>query len=281
MARDGKFTVVNPLDDDEGKSSPEPQQGPSGGEGQVKGSESVGGESNDPSDTGEQAGKDQPKSARRGQPDAPAADQGLGGGSKDYEGAPQGDEGDQTSSGGQGNEGGDQPKETKEQRRIRELEAELAKPEVRPEEEGGPKVVKSRRTKPESELSPEEKRIRELEDQLAKRRAKEIEDQPETLEQSEAGGEGILIHFVEDGFTAQGRIWYRGQELEFDKEGRAYDQTKDRNGDSWLDLSEDEQIDRYGKVYFKPGPWRGKDYDESNAQQAERRRNRAAPVVQG
>lgn len=115
--------------------------------------------------------------------------------------------------------------------------------------------------------------------------------------------EAIVIHFLEDGFTALGNVWYRGQELEFAPGCQAYRDTLDRNGRTWLDLRGDEmaQIDRWGKVMFRVGPWPGKpltavaeanfeplkplkegqslapSIDELSRAQAAATRNRAAP----
>lgn len=113
------------------------------------------------------------------------------------------------------------------------------------------------RPKPERELTPEQRRIRELEDLLARERGRKEPD--EELERP-GDGETIVIHFLEDGATAAGRVWVRGQELEFDPNGQAYADTVDRTGRSWLDLRFDEgaQMERWGKVMFRNGPWPGK-----------------------
>lgn len=153
---------------------------------------------------------------------------------------------------------------------IAALRAELARARTRPTDESG-------RPLSETQLSPQQREIRVLDDAVAKKRATDLDSAPEQFEA--ADGDSILIHFIEDGFTTQGRIWYRGQEVEFALDGAAYEQTKNRYGQSWLDLSEDDQLDMYGKIYFRRGPWRGKTYDEEQAAAAERKRNRAAPVV--
>lgn len=117
---------------------------------------------------------------------------------------------------------------------------------------------------PERELTPEQRRIRDLEDQLAQERGRK--DPEEELDQVEAGADGnILIHFLEDGFTALGKVWYRGQELEFTPGSGAYNDTRDRNGRTWLDLAGNDmaQIRRYGKVMFRTGPWPGLKLTES------------------
>lgn len=113
---------------------------------------------------------------------------------------------------------------------------------------------------PESELTPEQRRIRDLENQLAVERGKK-DPEVELEKPRKAGAPGnICIHFVEDGLSALGHIWVRGQELEFDPKGQAYKDTCDRNGNSWLDLVDDDsaQMERWGSVKFRRGPWPGK-----------------------
>jgi hypothetical protein len=172
--------------------------------------------------------------------------------------------------------------ETPAQKKIRELEEALAAP--------APEYTIA--GKPETELTEDEKKIRDLEDRLAKKRAAEMEAAP--LQYAEpAKGETLLIHFLEDGMTFSGQVWYRGQEVEFEVGGKAWEQQKDRNGKSWLDMVDDidAQFARYGKQMFARGPWRGKPWGDfshiSNPEEraeaeaaalAEARRNRAAPV---
>ncbi len=112
---------------------------------------------------------------------------------------------------------------------------------------------------PETQLSPEQRRIRDLENQLAQERGrKDPERVVETVDSSTA----FIIHVLEDGFTALGQVWYRGQEIPFDPAKGAYLDTFDRHGWSWLSLRNDDnaQINRYGKVMFREGPWPGKSY---------------------
>lgn len=133
---------------------------------------------------------------------------------------------------------------------------------------------------PAATLTLEQKRIRELEDQLAKANVRKLDNEDVTEYYAPATSDNrILIHFVEDGGTALGKIWARGQELEFDVPSEPYDGTKDRFGQSWLDFDENEQMRRYGKVRFRRGPWPGKPYEDNEAAQAERVRKRAAPKM--
>ncbi len=159
--------------------------------------------------------------------------------------------------------------------------------------------------KPEAELTADQKRIRELEDQLAQSQGKkELETVLEPLA-NPGSEENIIIHFLEDGFTALGQVFYRGMELEFEPGSQAYEDTKDRFGKSWLDMRNDEfeQVDRFGKIMFRVGLWPGQkgykggkfaalkslggdgrveapsDGELTAAEEAERRRARIAPTI--
>jgi hypothetical protein len=170
--------------------------------------------------------------------------------------------------------------ETPEQARIRELRATLARPATY-------------KAPVNKKLTPEQEEIRDLEDQVARKLSAEEENAP--VEFAAATGENtVLIHVVNDGFMAQGVTWYRGQEIEFDVEGEAYQQTLNKHGESWLDLRDDidGQYDKYGTQYFAAGPWRGRKWGDTSlatndeerkalelAAKAEMKRRRAAPLT--
>lgn len=157
---------------------------------------------------------------------------------------------------------------TPEQKELARLRAELEEEENRerthPTRNGAPL--------PEAELTPEQKEIRILQDRLAAKRAANISKASDNYEDQ---GDVKTIHFVRDGFTAQGRVWYTGQTVRFGV--TAYEQTKDKYGDSWLDLTESEQYAKYGKVYFREGVWAGAVYDDAVTAE-DSRRGYAAPV---
>lgn len=75
----------------------------------------------------------------------------------------------------------------------------------------------------------------------------------------------VTINFVEDGMTALGWSWYRGETLTVEKGTEEWDRTLFENADgdmvSWLELDEDEQIERWGDRFFRPGKWSGKGFD--------------------
>lgn len=116
---------------------------------------------------------------------------------------------------------------------------------------------------PEAQLSPEQRRIRELEDTLAKERGrKDVEPAAEQLAADVAAG-ALTIHFLEDGLTVFGKVFVRGEQRLIDDQ--AYAETRDRNGNSWLDVIDDDQaqITRWGKVMFRRGPWPGKKFTDA------------------
>jgi len=172
------------------------------------------------------------------------------------------------------------PAETPEQVRARELEEQLAAAEepVPPAQQYQAPVDEDGHPVPEDQLTPEQKRIRDLEHRLAVAQTRKLDSAAEELDELQEG-EGVLIHIVEDGFTAQGRVWYRGQEIEFVKGSRAYNQTFGRDGHSWLELDDAAQYDRFGKIYFRRGPWPGKPWPADASGQAEAQRARRAPLL--
>lgn len=116
------------------------------------------------------------------------------------------------------------------------------------------------------ELTAEQQEIKYLRDQLAKATGKK-DIEPVVDELAKPGdSNNILIHFLEDGLSALGQIWYRGQELEFELDSRAYKDTFDKLGRTWLDLRHDEfaQVERFGKIMFRNGPWPGKTYADAS-----------------
>lgn len=122
---------------------------------------------------------------------------------------------------------------------------------------------------PAPEPSEAEREIQRLRDELARLRGRRDEE-PEVVPIAQPGnGDNILIHFLEDGLSALGRVWYRGEELEFEVGSPAYKDTFNRRGQTWLDLRHDEfaQVERFGKIMFRSGPWPGKTYLDGKFEQ--------------
>lgn len=77
---------------------------------------------------------------------------------------------------------------------------------------------------------------------------------------AKSGAESITVNFVEDGFTALGKVWYRGEELTVQKGSEDWDKTL-TGGRSWLEFTEAQQEAAYGRRMFREGRWSGKKYE--------------------
>ncbi len=109
------------------------------------------------------------------------------------------------------------------------------------------------RPRPASQLSAEERAERDRQHAEALAAAQQFEAQQPQYQRSQ--GESILIHFVEDGFTFAGQVWYRGQEIEIGPDHPRWQEVL-----GWITLDKYAQIDRYGKQFFDHGPWPGRSY---------------------
>jgi hypothetical protein len=107
------------------------------------------------------------------------------------------------------------------------------------------------RPKPASQLTAEERAARDRQHAEALAAARQFEAQQPSYVPPE--GETVLIHFVEDGLTFAGQVWYRGQEIEIGPAHPRWEQAR-----QWILLDKYAQIERYGKQYFDRGPWPGR-----------------------
>jgi len=107
------------------------------------------------------------------------------------------------------------------------------------------------RPRPAAELTPAERAERERQHAEAIAAAAQFEAQPQQFVPAE--GEAVLIHFVADGLTAFGQVWYRGQELSI---GPDHPRWKEALG--WITLNRWQQIERWGQQKFDFGPWPGR-----------------------
>jgi hypothetical protein len=107
------------------------------------------------------------------------------------------------------------------------------------------------RPRPATELSPAEKAERERAHAEAVAAAARFERAPQQFVPAE--GEAVLIHFVADGLTAFGQVWYRGQELAI---GPDHPRWAEALG--WITLDRYQQVDRWGEQKFDFGPWPGR-----------------------
>ncbi len=113
----------------------------------------------------------------------------------------------------------------------------------------------SHRPKPEELLTDAERAERDKLHQAAVARGRR--DVVPVYDPPPEGAETFLIHFVEDGFTGFGVVWYRGQELEVTVGSLRWDEGWNQ-GTRWLQWQDAEQMNKCGKVYFRRGPWPGR-----------------------
>jgi hypothetical protein len=107
------------------------------------------------------------------------------------------------------------------------------------------------RPKAAAELTPAERAERERQHAEAIAAAARFESQPQQLVPTE--GEAVLIHFVADGLTAFGQVWYRGQELSIGPDHPRWTEAL-----GWITLNRWQQIERWGTQKFDFGPWPGR-----------------------
>lgn len=144
-----------------------------------------------------------------------------------------------------------------------------------------PRPPDVRRPTPESELTPEEKRLRELQDRLAREQARQLDSDAALAYEPPAAGEIIEFWIVKDGFSAWGQTWYRGQEVAVEVGSKAYEETFDRNGNTWLRFLENEfdQQVAFGDIEIRKGRWPGQGYEDPRAAAKEASRARRVPVI--
>jgi hypothetical protein len=107
------------------------------------------------------------------------------------------------------------------------------------------------RPKPYGQLSEEERAVRDRQHAQALAATQAFESQSPQFRASQ--GESILIHFVDDGFTFAGLVWYRGQEVEIGPDHPRWQEVL-----NWIMLDKYQQIERWGKQFFDHGPWPGR-----------------------
>lgn len=107
------------------------------------------------------------------------------------------------------------------------------------------------RPRPAAELTPAERAERERRHAEAVAAAARFENQPQQFVPAE--GESVLIHFVADGLTAFGQVWYTGQELSIGPDHPRWTEAL-----GWITLNRWQQIERWGQQKFDFGPWPGR-----------------------
>jgi hypothetical protein len=112
---------------------------------------------------------------------------------------------------------------------------------------GGP----MQRPKPAAELTPAERAERDRQHADAVVAAARFDAAPQQFIPS--AGESVLIHFVADGLTAFGTVWYRGQELAIGPDHPRWPEAV-----GWITLTRFQQVERWGEQKFDHGPWPGR-----------------------
>lgn len=98
------------------------------------------------------------------------------------------------------------------------------------------------------------------------------------------------FHFIEDGMTILGKVWFRGEQVTLIEDSADWKRTV-TGGRSLFDLTDAEQIERFEKVMFREGVWPGRsalteaEYaaaiagaDEESRRRMEKRRQREMAV---
>lgn len=106
------------------------------------------------------------------------------------------------------------------------------------------------RPKPEAELTDEERAERQRQHLLAMEAGRR--DPGVEFASPPPNRETVLIHMVEDGLTAFGVVWFRGQELEIEVNGPRWSEAR-----KWILLDDAQQMLRWKKIMFRRGPWPG------------------------
>jgi hypothetical protein len=107
------------------------------------------------------------------------------------------------------------------------------------------------RPRPASELTAAELAERERQHLAAVAAAAQFEREQPPYVPTE--GEAVLIHFIADGLTAFGQVWYRGQELEIGPDHPRWPEAR-----QWITLTRWQQIERWSEQKFDFGPWPGR-----------------------
>jgi len=160
----------------------------------------------------------------------------------------------------------------------------------------------SYRPRPDSELTPDELAARKAEHAAAVRLGSELPDVTYLTAPPPSGVQGTVIHFLVDGFSVFGTVWFRGQEAEVWPGHPRWPEMQ-----RLLQEDTTHQFKRYGKQMFGLGPWPGEhsyaagagqfqplkalsgegvvsqptDEELARADEAERRRGRRVPMPLG
>lgn len=107
---------------------------------------------------------------------------------------------------------------------------------------------------PTSALDPEAKARRDQQHIEALAANARIEQEIQDFSaQQDPSSRQVHVHFVADGFTWAGQVWYTGQEIKIGPEHARW-----QSALTWITLTKAEQFQRYGRVFFDTGPFPGR-----------------------
>lgn len=111
-----------------------------------------------------------------------------------------------------------------------------------------------------ADLTPAQRQEREVAHAAALRNGAQLPRQLQFVPARTSNTE--TIHFLEDGFTFAANVWMRGQEITLDVGSQRWQEAQ-----AWWNMPEFDQVDRYGKIMFRHGPWPGKRYTDVRPEQ--------------
>lgn len=117
---------------------------------------------------------------------------------------------------------------------------------------------------PEIDLEAIKAQIRaEIEKEIEERSRKEVvEVAPDVIEappiHAHAAEDEVVIHFVDDGLTFGGEVYYRGQELSLNPVDNP-----------WVNMPRTRQIQKWGKQLFAKGAWPYGGFDLSDPEMSD------------
>jgi hypothetical protein len=56
---------------------------------------------------------------------------------------------------------------------------------------------------------------------------------------------------------------------------------EDRTGNVWIHMDEDQQVAKWGKRFFRPGPWRGAGFDVDDPSLSDEQRDQLIALASG
>lgn len=109
--------------------------------------------------------------------------------------------------------------------------------------------------------------------------SEESDEAPEFPQVNPSSPNSVTVHFLEDGHTALGRVWYRGDQVTVSKDSKEWQE----DGKYWMNLTEYDQVRRYGRRIWAQGVWPygGYDLDDPDLDPKDREQLKRANAQRG